>query len=422
MSNNQSSDIKLISLLRHALRHLYDPAELAKNSLAKSPITGNGTGQSALRKSLTDAIVDLKPKTGMSLQSDVWRTYNTLYQRYVEQFTQAQVAASLGLSERQLRRQENLALYTLADYLTAHYSLSEVIGHASLDRLVPDLTSPKNIITPDYQDELDLLATLPNEAVDTREVIAAVLKTVELLMVSLQVHTCCDIPNKLPPVYVQVSNLRQALLNIMTATINCIPGGTIYIGVGVVPHHIYINVRPVKQGLLDGITLDDVKENLKMARELAEISQMHLDILPGDEKTVPFTARLDLPVEEATTIVVVEDNKDAHVLFQHYLSGTNYVCQCISESEKVLPTVEKISPRIIILDVMLPGIDGWELLGRLREHPKTRHIPVIICTILPQSQLAFSLGAKGFLRKPFTREELLSALNLVTEKMEKEPN
>jgi CheY-like chemotaxis protein len=60
---------------------------------------------------------------------------------------------------------------------------------------------------------------------------------------------------------------------------------------------------------------------------------------------------------------------------------------------------------------MLPGVDGWEILGRLREHPTTSSVPVIISTILLQEDLALSLGAAGFLRKPFTQTALLAALD-----------
>jgi CheY-like chemotaxis protein len=72
---------------------------------------------------------------------------------------------------------------------------------------------------------------------------------------------------------------------------------------------------------------------------------------------------------------------------------------------------EEITPRAIVLDVMLPGIDGWELVGRLREHPRTRDVPIVICTILPQEQLAMALGAAAFLRKPVAREVLLEVLD-----------
>ncbi len=71
----------------------------------------------------------------------------------------------------------------------------------------------------------------------------------------------------------------------------------------------------------------------------------------------------------------------------------------------------ELAPRVIVLDVMLPGMDGWELLGRLREHPQLSAVPVIVCTILPQQQLALALGAGAFVRKPFSREAFLSVLD-----------
>jgi CheY-like chemotaxis protein len=62
---------------------------------------------------------------------------------------------------------------------------------------------------------------------------------------------------------------------------------------------------------------------------------------------------------------------------------------------------------------MLPGCDGWELLGWLRERPSTQGKPIIVCTILPQEGVALSLGAAGFLRKPVSRSDLLTMLDRV---------
>jgi CheY-like chemotaxis protein len=72
---------------------------------------------------------------------------------------------------------------------------------------------------------------------------------------------------------------------------------------------------------------------------------------------------------------------------------------------------QTVAPRLIVLDVMLPDVDGWELLGRLRAHPGTQDVPVIVHTILPQEQLARALGADAFLRKPVGREALLALLD-----------
>ena len=60
---------------------------------------------------------------------------------------------------------------------------------------------------------------------------------------------------------------------------------------------------------------------------------------------------------------------------------------------------------------MTLGQDGWTLLSQLREHPNTRNIPVIVCTILAHKQLAVTLGAADFIRKPVRRADFLAALD-----------
>jgi Amt family ammonium transporter len=72
---------------------------------------------------------------------------------------------------------------------------------------------------------------------------------------------------------------------------------------------------------------------------------------------------------------------------------------------------EACQPRAILLDIMMPGLDGWELLERLREHPRTGGVPVIVCSIVPQESLARLLGAADYIRKPVTRRALLAALD-----------
>jgi len=63
---------------------------------------------------------------------------------------------------------------------------------------------------------------------------------------------------------------------------------------------------------------------------------------------------------------------------------------------------------------MMPDVDGWEIMGRLRAHPDTAEAPVVVCTLLAQQELAFSLGADGYLQKPFDRAALLELLSSLT--------
>lgn len=98
-----------ILALRRALRHLYDIVELRKNPLCALFNFGGMHDAAALRQILEEGINALKPAANLSPTSDAWRTYRALYHRYVEQFDQASVAVNLGLSIRQMRRQEQLA-------------------------------------------------------------------------------------------------------------------------------------------------------------------------------------------------------------------------------------------------------------------------------------------------------------------------
>lgn len=108
---------------------------------------------------------------------------------------------------------------------------------------------------------------------------------------------------------------------------------------------------------------------------------------------------------------MVDDNHDLLELFQRYTAGTRYHLVGTSDPAQVIPLIERYAPRAILLDVMMPTIDGWQLLGQLRQHLATQSLPVVICTIVAQEELAFALGASDFLHKPVSRAGLLQVLD-----------
>ncbi len=69
-----------------------------------------------------------------------------------------------------------------------------------------------------------------------------------------------------------------------------------------------------------------------------------------------------------------------------------------------------LKPWLIILDVMLPTMDGWEALQNLKNHPDTHAIPVLVCSVLDTPDMALALGADGFLKKPPDQIEFLNTL------------
>ncbi len=75
-----------------------------------------------------------------------------------------------------------------------------------------------------------------------------------------------------------------------------------------------------------------------------------------------------------------------------------------------LRLADDLAPAAIILDIMMPEVDGWELLQRLHTRASTSGIPVIICSAFSDPELAFSLGAASCLSKPLQRQDLLVAL------------
>jgi CheY-like chemotaxis protein len=112
-------------------------------------------------------------------------------------------------------------------------------------------------------------------------------------------------------------------------------------------------------------------------------------------------------------VLIVDDNTDMAHLYRRYLAGTRYYVQHVSRGEKAFAAIEQFSPQAVVLDVMLPDMDGWDLLSRMHENPATRSLPVVICSVMREKELAFALGARYFLSKPVQRRDFLTALDTV---------
>jgi len=123
-----------------------------------------------------------------------------------------------------------------------------------------------------------------------------------------------------------------------------------------------------------------------------------------------IAAFLLLPTAEATVVLVVDDNPDLVRLFHRYLRGRGFRLIQATNAIRARDLARAIRPDVITLDLMMPVQDGWDLLRLLRDDVVTAAIPIIACSILPERELALSLGASSFLAKPVTPESLLLAL------------
>jgi|GEM_PF-783668 len=109
-------------------------------------------------------------------------------------------------------------------------------------------------------------------------------------------------------------------------------------------------------------------------------------------------------------VLLVEDEPAAIKLLTDFLSEKDYSVVTVSEGESAVDRAKELRPELIILDVLLPGRDGWEVLGELKVAPETRDIPVIIVSALDEKGKGFSLGALDYFVKPVNKNLLLDRI------------
>ncbi len=398
--------------LHRALLSAYDPAELTRSRLIDLFSLRQHLDPCAdLRRIFQEAIAALKPDEATPPHADAWRAYHILQYRYMELIPQREIAKGMALSVRQFRRHETGALQVLANYLWARHGLQfrAPMQGAPVAPLAGAATAAQ---AGSHDGEMHWLrSTLVSEAADIRAVVEAALRTVAPLLASARVGVDCQLPEALPRLAVQTITLRQALVNILSAAAYCTPGGRLEVVAEAQGSPVTVRIKPLSQRGAAAHLGGDGRESLEMACQLVTLSGGTLELALGDRPQVPFVATLLLPRVQEFGVLIIDDNVDTQQLFQRYLEGTCYSFVGAASPQDALALAAELEPKIIILDVMLPGMDGWEVLGRLREHPATRTIPVIVCTILPQERLALTLGAAAFLHKPVTRAALLAALD-----------
>ncbi len=408
---NARVSISFVSELRRVLHHLYDWVEVSKSPLLEVfGVKQQNDAPSALRGLLRQAIESLKPGRDVSPKARAWRMYQILVSRYVEQFTQREVAGELGLSIRHLRREESVAVQTLASYLWEQYQLGGKWDDSAIKPVPAPETraaSPETQ-TPSQEEELDWVEeSLPSKPVEVAETIEAAIKLVVPLAQSSDVQFDYKIPASLPYWIIQPTPIQQALLIVLTTAVSSVPQGRVSLRARVEKARIWVDIQAESSS---GGTQDQVEiERLGMARQLIQLSEGTLDVNQNDD-TAALDMRISLPAEAQHPVLVIDDNVDTLQLLERYLSNSRYQFIGTSNPQQALDLAVEAGPEVIFLDVMLPDIDGWELLGRLQSHPQLADTPIIVCTILPQQQLALNLGATAFLQKPVSRADLLLTL------------
>jgi CheY-like chemotaxis protein len=244
--------------------------------------------------------------------------------------------------------------------------------------------------------------------------------------------------------------LRQVLYNLLSNAIKFTPeGGTVTLsatvdaggarisvadtGVGIAPAdqaHVFEQFRQVgnvelRQG---GTGL-----GLALTRRLVEAHGGHIElesmlgvgsrftvVLPASPPEAgpmpagnpPSAAPGSRPDEAraAGGVLVIEDDPSAARLLREYLETDGYAVRVAPDGLAGLAAARAALPTAILLDVLLPGLDGWEVLRRIKADETLREVPVIIVTVVDEREVGLALGAVDYLLKPVDREVLLSLL------------
>jgi signal transduction histidine kinase/ActR/RegA family two-component response regulator len=114
--------------------------------------------------------------------------------------------------------------------------------------------------------------------------------------------------------------------------------------------------------------------------------------------------------QAATSIVVIEDDRASSDLLTAYLSGAALRVTTVRDGQSGLDAVRRDRPSAVLLDIRLPGVDGWAVLQELKSDAATKDIPVIVVSIVDERSRGAAMGAAAYMVKPVSRDDLLTAL------------
>lgn len=382
-----------------ALNQLYDSAYLQTHPLAAAlaePGMDLLEREQNLRRTLINAVQSLRPEAGVSAQSPRWRAYQLLEMRYLEGLSPAEVMQSLALSRSTYFREQARVLDALTALLWNRWQEHRAAPASSRERLA-------------QAEVARLSAHATWKAADVSELLDSLHPMVEPLAQAKRVSMRFNTPRHLSILHADRVLMRQAVLNVITYALDVVPDGRVSIDDFVDGGRagLWIQACPATPGALPLSATERAGIGL-------EVCQRFMTAMGGalwiESTRDHWEARLAWPVTTPRVLLVVDDNEEFIELFRRYLAGHNWHVVGATDGAAARQRIAEDLPSVIAVDVMMPREDGWEFLMALRADERTRPIPVIICSVLNEPQLAQALGAAAYLPKPITQPALLRAL------------
>ena len=388
-----------IAWTTEVLERLYDVPFLRRYTLT-APAAGRFVDARATQEALLQAIQQLRPPASVPVNAPAWRIYNVLHLRYEQGLTQSEVAAKLAISLRHLQREQLRASEAVAALLFDEPPPPALHGHKSG---IPAQASTPVMADPDVTRVDDLLRST-----------LALLDPL-LQKQNLQIEVTLHPP--LPGIQADAMIVRQLVVGALSWLISGTVDSTLSVLVDTEPTGLVLRLsRPLLTSSSQDLSVKmtaGLVEHLDTLKQLARAANAQLQLVDEPPEAAHMT--LHLPILAAKCVLMVDDNTDEIQLVRHYLEQTGeFYLIAVTRAEDAIRQAVEQKPDCILLDVMMPGRDGWELLARLKAFPETTAIPVVISSILRERELAHALGAAEVLVKPFDAAQLIAVLRLAT--------
>ncbi len=342
-----------------------------------------------------DAVEMLRPPEGTPSGDAAWRPYRILEGRHIAGMSRQEMEADLALSKSQFYREYDRALESLCSVLCDRWQLSLDDGQA----IVPTTpTAPAGALG-------EIGQLVEDEPLDVLSLTAVLGGAVALLSHAAHargVEMWIDPVDDPCWVTSRPGILRQGLLTSLWSLVQSLSEG----GVRIAVHHD--DRRVIVDAEARSAAAVAAPDDLETAQALLAAAGGSVEPRPWAR---PHGLRLAFAAaRDRRQVLLVDNNHELADLFERHLEGQQWSLTHAASVAEATALCRQHAFDCILLDVLMPGEDGWHLMSWLKQASDTSAIPVVICSVLDQPDLAISLGATGYLRKPVTQEQLRAAL------------
>jgi len=392
--------------LKDALGSLYDPGYESSDLMKRVLGDSRRDGVDYVRSRLLESIDALRSREGLPEDSNVARDVDVLYHRFCRRLTQIATAHRLNLSLRTVQRGQRRATHLLAEHL---WRAALEAGRVEVEEPAAGTAGqPTDWLAQTGAELASLQRSAPDAYSDIAAVIEGMLRIAQVAVADEGVRLARgSVPEGLQAA-IHPSVLRQVLLAALLELNRRAPAGRITLSAGMGGDHVWVMIEG--EGVPVNAALD-----LAVVEELLAANGGRLDRgrALGGKAQLTVTLPAITPASSRVTVLVIDDNRDWLSLYESYCIGTPYELVHVALGREAFEAIDAERPDIVLLDVMLPDVDGWDLLLDLHNGPLTRDIPVIVCSVIKGEELALTLGASLYLRKPVYRQDLLDAFERI---------